>query len=79
MSISKVFATYRKGHVDGARQHPGCYYLVSFPLWFLGCVGNIGKLKLTCYLSEPGVCVSNVWAQNGKKGLLDFNLCLLCP
>lgn len=38
-----------------------------FQLGFLGALVMIVELKLTCYLSEPGVCVSNVWAQNGGK------------
>lgn len=46
---------------------------LDFPIWllfqlgFLDALVMIVELKLTGYLSEPGVCVSTVWAQNGKK------------
>lgn len=58
---------------------------LDFPIWllfqlgFLDALVMIVELKLTGYLSEPGVCVSTVWAQNGKKRLLYCKLCLPCP
>lgn len=68
---------YGKGHVDGAKQHPGYSHVIAFATGFLDPLVVVVKLKLTRYLTEPGVCVSTAWAQNENRWL-DCNLGVLC-
>lgn len=76
---AKYLLIYRKGHVDGARQHPGFSHMASFPTWLLGCVGYDSGAKAN-WLSERARRL-RIYRLGPKweKRLLYCKLCLPCP